>query len=143
MPIFSFSRRPAGLQWRWLPPLERELKRRFHLSGHISVALVSRSVIRRLNARYRGRDIATDVLSFSLKTPRTKLPKGSDWGELIICWPILKAQAAAHGQSLADELQLLLIHGTLHLLGHDHQRPLERRRFDRLERQVIDRLTVV
>jgi len=79
--------------------------------------------IQRLNKRYRGRDEATDVLSFALlegdASPFIPPPDGVlHLGEVILCYPQAVAQAEEHRHPLERELALLAVHGVLHLLGH-------------------------
>ena len=87
----------------------------------LSVALFGDERVRKLNKQYRGVDAPTDVLSF----PADPLPAGVEdeppyLGDLIIAYPYTAHQAEETGHSLDDELVLLVIHGTLHLLGYDH-----------------------
>lgn len=72
----------------------------------------------RLNGRLRGKSYATDILSFEAPGP----VRETGWlGELVICRPTLMRQAREHGHSPATELEILVIHGLLHLLGFDHE----------------------
>ncbi len=77
--------------------------------------------VRSLNAEFRGVDTPTDILSF----PADPLPEEIEGeapylGDLIIAYPYTLHEAAEAGHDIADELVLLVIHGTLHLLGYDH-----------------------
>ncbi len=70
-----------------------------------------------LNRQFRGIDAPTDVLSF----PMDSMPGDAPYlGDLVIAYPYASAQAAQEGHALADSLKLLVVHGTLHLLGYDH-----------------------
>lgn len=73
----------------------------------------------RLNASYRGKDYATDVLSFEAPGP---FRERGLLGELVICLPVLKRQALEQGHRPERELEVLLTHGLLHLLGMDHEK---------------------
>jgi len=93
--------------------------------GHleVSVLLVNDAGMRRLNHLYRGIDDTTDVLSFpliseepALRTPHLLL------GDIVISLPQAKRQAEEYGTTFNQELVRLLIHGLLHLLGHDHEK---------------------
>ena len=87
----------------------------------LSVLLVDDAQIHRLNVRYRGVDAPTDVLAFAMRDgPCTHLHP-QVLGDLVISAPTASRQAAARHRSLAEELTHLLIHGTLHLLGYDHE----------------------
>lgn len=88
----------------------------------LSVVLTSDEAVRALNQEYRGIDRPTDVLSFSAEAGG--LPDDAGYlGDLVIAAPYLARQAAAEGHAFADELLLAVIHGTLHLLGYDHDTP--------------------
>lgn len=73
--------------------------------------------VREWNGRLRGRDRATDVLSF----PGERTPDGLHLGDVVIAVPVARRQAAEAGHSLSRELKELLLHGVLHCLGHDHE----------------------
>ena len=104
-------------------------------SAELSLVLVGNRQIRRLNARYRRKDEPTDVLSFPLGE---KLPSGKTvLGDVIISVEQAKKQAAENNKKLAAEMETLLIHGILHLLGFDHERSLkEERRMKRMEGRI-------
>lgn len=83
----------------------------------LSVRFVSDRQIRELNRRYREKDAPTDVLSF----PGGGTPEGLHLGDLVIGVPTARRQAAGLGHSLGREIRELVLHGVLHLLGHDHE----------------------
>ena len=80
----------------------------------VSVTLVDDAEIKRLNREYGGRDRATDVIAFSLGSPEQPL------GDVYVGADQARRQAEAFGVPLSEELVRLTIHGTLHVLGHDH-----------------------
>ena len=84
----------------------------------VELALVSAPAMRKLNAFYRKKDYATDVLSFPSPAP---FRVQGMLGELVICLPVLKKQARAEGHAMQRELEILIVHGVLHLLGFDHE----------------------
>lgn len=98
----------------------------------VSITLIGDARMRKLNRAYRGADRPTDVLSFPLhdRTQRGML------GDLVISVDTAKRQAAAYDAPLQRELERLLIHGILHLLGHDHHRRNQRARMEREERRL-------
>ncbi len=99
--------------------LLRRVAARAGLEGRATVRLAGEAEMRALNREYRGRDRATDVLSFPLGEA---LPAGGLYaGDVLICVPLAEAQARRQGHSLARELLLLSIHGLLHLKGMDHE----------------------
>jgi len=83
-----------------------------------SVRLVGPVAMKRLNARFRAKAYATDVLSFAAP----EIFQAQGWlGELVICRSVLVRQARERGYSEASELEILVVHGVLHLLGFDHE----------------------
>lgn len=98
----------------------------------VTVVLTTDEEVRALNAHYRGVDAPTDVLSFAARetqpdAPSITLPAevaaelDRYLGDLVIAYPYSARQAAQYGNNVTAELQLLAVHGTLHLLGYDHQ----------------------
>ena len=78
-----------------------------------------------LNAGYRGRNGPTNVLSFAFESP-PGMPAGTGadaaiLGDLVLCEPVLRREAGEQGKTLAAHLAHMVVHGTLHLLGHDHR----------------------
>ncbi len=94
----------------------------------LTIVITGDQAIHALNRQYRGVDAPTDVLSFA-EAPIESTPDASNYlGDVIISYPRAQAQAQAAGHSTADELALLVIHGVLHLLGHDHATRAQKRR---------------
>jgi len=100
----------------------RVLRALGHARSELSVALVDDARMRELNAGYRGRDRPTDVLSFSLVEGEGAEHRGRLLGDVVIGIETAARQARRRRRGLDAEVARLLIHGTLHLLGHDHQR---------------------
>jgi probable rRNA maturation factor len=100
------------------PALVRKVAARIGLQGGATIRLAGVDEVRALNREYRGKDRATDVLSFALGET---LPGGLYAGDVIICLPLAAEQARQSGQALERELLLLAIHGLLHLKGLDHE----------------------
>lgn len=90
--------------------------------GTVEVAIVDDAEIRRMNARYRGVGRRTDVLAFPLEAPDAP---GQLVGQIVISAETARRQARKLGVPLALELDLLVTHGTLHLVGYDDRDPLE------------------
>lgn len=86
----------------------------------LSVMLTDDEGIRDYNRRFRGKDEPTDVLSFPTGHGNPA-DSGHYLGDLVLSVETAAAQAADHGHSLAEECEVLLLHGILHLLGHDHE----------------------
>ncbi len=118
----------------------------------LSLSIVSDETIRELNRDFRAKDVPTDVLSFSQIEERGKAPPdpyalpnrpGMPLGDVVISADTALRQARELGVPPAERLRTLLIHGFLHLLGHDHERsPAEARRMFARERKLAARLDV-
>ena len=89
----------------------------------VSISIVGDDRVRALNAEWRGRDSATDVISLECERPDDPdLAPGEpcELGDIVLAPNYIARQAARFGTTAADEFRLLLVHGTLHLLGYDH-----------------------
>ena len=126
--------------------------------GQVSLLITDDETVRDLNREYRGLDQTTDVLSFSAQhsghwegdaNPEvSESDWPSDWplpddeppplGDIVVSLPQAKRQAFQQGIPLRRELALLLVHGALHLLGHDHYENDERETMQDLERTALD-----
>ena len=104
-------------------------------SGELSVALVSDAEIARLNAAYRDKAGATNVLSF----PGTD-PAGLSQGDVVVALQTVLREAGKRGRPARDHATHLLIHGFLHLQGYDHQTKSERATMEALEIRAMDSL---
>jgi rRNA maturation RNase YbeY len=105
-----------------------------HARSELSLALVDDAAMAALNESHRGKRGPTDVLSFSLVAGAGAAFRGRLLGDVVI--DVEQAARQARG-SLDRELALLLIHGVLHLLGHDHERDDEARRMRAEERRLL------
>ncbi len=99
------------------------------------IVLASDRVVRRLNARDRGRDKPTNVLTYPA-------PMAGMRGEIILALGTVLREAAAAGRRPAHHLAHLIIHGALHLAGHDHHHPGDARRMEREEARLLHRIRV-
>ncbi len=90
--------------------------------GEVRVAVVSDARVRALNRHYRGKNHATDVLSFPSNEPATVRRRPRLLGDIVIARGVARRQARAAGHKEATELKVLALHGLLHLLGYDHER---------------------
>jgi probable rRNA maturation factor len=108
--------------------------------AQLSVLLTDDAAIRRLNRDYRGTDAATDVLSFAQREGEQFAFASSEpahLGDVAISLETAERQAAERGVALGDELAHLLVHGILHLLGYDHERPAEARLMRSREEAIL------
>jgi probable rRNA maturation factor len=122
----------AMLGWRARRVL-RELGRR---RSELSVQLVDDPDVAELNLRYRGIEGPTDVLAFPLLEGPHAEHAGALLGDVVISLETAERQARRARRSLDEEAAKLLIHGTLHLLGHDHQHAAETRKMRAEERRL-------
>lgn len=124
----------------------------------ISVVLVNNEEIRRVNREFRGIDRATDVLSFpmlefdgdeaefSLQDFELETDPESQevvLGDIVISLEKAREQAIEYGHSFERELGFLMVHGMLHLLGHDHEREEDARVMRKLEEEILASLSLV
>ncbi|RMH88661.1 rRNA maturation RNase YbeY [Lysobacter pythonis] len=94
---------------------------------------------RALNRHYRGKDYATNVLSFPAERP-PGLPEEARFpllGDLVICAPVVAREAAQQGKPLAAHYAHLTVHGSLHLLGWDHEDEADALAMEQLEREIL------
>lgn len=132
--ILNINKRSLVADFSWLPSLEKIIRSRFKIKRQISIALVSPQEIREMNRVYRRKDKVTDVLSFNMDGQEIL-------GEIIICLPQAKKQAKEKKGTIKAELQLLTVHGILHLLGYDHEKnKKELLRQLATEQDILDKL---
>jgi probable rRNA maturation factor len=141
----TMPRRPAGSARGVLPRNQRipsvrilagflrEAQTALKLRGQVTVLLTTDTAIRRLNRQFRGKNKATDVLSFPAAPGPVKIA-----GDLAISIPTARRQAEERRHSLSIEIKVLVLHGLLHLAGYDHE--IDRGEMDRLEQKIRARL---
>jgi len=122
---------------RWV---REALRGRRQLRQQVNIVLFDESGARALNRQYRGKNYATNVLSW----PYEPAPREKTWllGDLVLCPAVVAREAADQGKPLRDHYAHLTIHGVLHLLGYDHETPREAERMERLERRILAELGV-
>jgi len=113
----TFRRIPAGVRRAALQRFARRLQKEVARGRSFDCLIAGDAELRRLNRTFRGRDYATDVLSF----PAFQAAMGGGFlGDVAISWPRARAQARRYGHSPETEIRILMLHGVLHLLGMDH-----------------------
>lgn len=118
---------------------ERLLEAIGEKGSSVSLSFVRDDAIRKLNHEFRGKDKATDVLSFPLLTAgEGRGPSERMLGDIVISVDTASRQAADYDATLDMEVRRLLIHGVLHLMGHDHEHAGERTAMEREERRLAD-----
>ncbi|RMF04607.1 MAG: rRNA maturation RNase YbeY [Chloroflexi bacterium] len=112
----------------------------------VSLSVATSETVQELNRQYRGVNAPTDVLSFGNESdpdfPDVEPDSAGYLGDIIIAGPVAAAQAAAAGHSTAEEILLLSVHGTLHLLGFDHNSDAAKARMWAAQQQVMDVLNL-
>ncbi|MCX7892110.1 MAG: rRNA maturation RNase YbeY [Burkholderiales bacterium] len=104
--------------------------------AEVAVRFVGAREARALNRTFRGRDYATNVLTFVYENrPRRPLA-----GDLVLCVPVVAREAREQGKPARAHYAHLLVHGALHLAGHDHERAADARRMQARERRILARL---
>ena len=134
---------PTRPQFRqWVLAALSGAGRRF--DSEVAIQLVDAAEGQAMNRQYRGKDYATNVLSFPADLPEG-LPEDFDFpqlGDLVICAPVVAREAAEQGKALGDHYAHLTIHGVLHLLGFDHVEEAEAEEVEALERQILASLGI-
>jgi probable rRNA maturation factor len=106
--------------------------------SEVSVVLGSDALVRRLNRAYRGKDAATNVLSFPFqKPPGARAVLGSYLGDVVLAAETVAREAAEQAIPPRHHLQHLVVHGLLHLLGRDHQTDAEAEAMEQLEVDIL------
>jgi probable rRNA maturation factor len=106
------------------------------LEADLSIILTDDARLHELNLNYLGVDAPTDVLSFPAS--ETDPETGARYlGDILISMPRAQVQAEVAGHSLEAEVQLLVVHGVLHLLGHDHGRAKEKARMWKAQASIL------
>jgi probable rRNA maturation factor len=114
-PVLIFSSRCEGVDRKALRIYARLLSKEAAGGAPFTCLFTGDRRLRQLNSRFLGKDYATDVLSFPAASP------GGGLGEMAISVARAREQAAGQGHGLTEEIEILMLHGLLHLLGHDHE----------------------
>ena len=121
---------------RWL---ERSLGD--EASGELAIRIVDETESADLNLRYRNKSGATNVLSFTGTEPSSSLGEEDRvLGDLVICAPVVAREADAQGKPLDAHWAHIVLHGTLHLLGYDHESNADAEIMERRERELLSAL---
>lgn len=132
---------PAAVSFRkWVAAaLENRIR-----EADLAVRIVGDKEAHALNQHYRGKDYATNVLSFPADLPEG-LPEGVRLpllGDLVICAPVVEREAREQNKPLAAHYAHLTVHGTLHLLGWDHDNDCDAECMEQLERDILAKLGI-
>ena len=142
-PELSLSLQFADPRHRALLPrhkVQRFIRAALELPGEIAVRIVDAEEGRALNREYRGKDYATNVLTFAYDaTPSADGPVQAD---IVICLPVVRREARAQRKTPRDHLAHLVVHGVLHAQGHEHEDEDEARAMESLETALLRRSRV-
>lgn len=111
-------------------------------ASELSLVFTDDAEIRRLNAQWRNRDKATNVLSFPAFPVRAGEKPGPMLGDIILARETIEQEADRQGKPLAHHLSHLIVHGLLHLLGYDHENDSDAEIMETLEREIVDTLAI-
>jgi probable rRNA maturation factor len=119
---------------RFVPHADTLVSRAMRVAGGkvaANVVLADDRMVRDLNARHRGRNKPTNVLTYEYPAP-----------ELVLALGVIRREAAASGRPVAHHLAHLVVHGALHLLGHEHDHPGDARRMEMAESRLLHRIGI-
>jgi probable rRNA maturation factor len=114
--------------------LRRWARAALERDAQVTVRFVGGAEARALNRNFRGQDHATNVLSFPLREARPVE------GDIALCAPVIAREAIAQRKSLTAHYAHLIVHGMLHLQGHDHETPRAAKAMERRESRIVTRL---
>jgi len=107
----------------------------------VTVRLVGEAESHALNKNYRGKDCATNVLTFAYGGKRSEKGQiGSMIGDLVLCVPVVVREASEQGKALDAHFAHLVVHGMLHLQGYDHKKKADATEMEALEREIMNTL---
>ena len=120
------------------------------IDKEITVRIVDDAEIRQLNQQYRGKNTATNVLSFPFEMPELDLPEGIEMdesisnflGDIVVSAPVVKQESKQQNKLLKHHWAHMLIHGTLHLLGYDHIDEQEAEEMENIEISILQKLAI-
>jgi probable rRNA maturation factor len=108
----------------------------------VSVLLTNDVEIRALNKEFRKKDKATNVLSFPASLMPVPPGEMAHLGDIVLAFETVAAEATSANKPLADHVTHLIVHGTLHLLGHDHEDDAEADKMEQKERDILATLGI-
>ena len=114
--------------------VQRWITRALLRDAEMTVRVVGEAEARTLNRDYRGKDYATNVLTFDY----TQAPMVT--ADLVLCGPVVAREAAEQGKTLAQHFAHLAVHGILHMRGYDHEDAADAARMERAEKRILKRL---
>jgi len=147
LPKINFQFASASLEEKVLTLVAQKKIRRWILTalskvqGELTIRFINQAESKALNHHFRQRDKSTNVLTFIYSEVKSKtaraLPLHAD---IVICWPVVLAEARAHNKSLEAHLAHLVLHGCLHARGFDHEKPQAAKKMEALEVRTLKML---
>ncbi len=143
MSIEVLNESDADVEGKRLAQLSRFVmdRLRVHPQAELCIKLVDEATIATLNQQWMGKEGPTDVLAFPMDELRPGLvneePEDGVLGDLVLCYSVAERQAKEAGHAAVDEVDLLTVHGILHLLGYDHAEPDEHREMFALQARLL------
>ncbi|CAN5519839.1 rRNA maturation RNase YbeY [soil metagenome] len=137
MDVFLANEQPVPIDEARLSALARHVldAEKVDDEAELSILVIDGEHMRKLNSRFAKNDYATDVLAF----PMLEGDEDSTMvGDVVLCPDVAKANAEKLDHSLERELEVLVVHGTLHLLGYDHKGASDKERMDKRVSEVLD-----
>lgn len=126
----------------WLQSIANKLsKKEKKVKGEVEITTVGDKEMAELNGLYRGKNYPTDVLSFAWQ--EDKKIKTNLLGQIYICYPQIKRQAKDWKVKENEEMARMLIHGLLHLVGHDHHEKKQAKKMFKIQEGIIESLGYV
>lgn len=117
---------------RALQALEKVIKK--PQQGSINLIVLDSKEMARMNQQYRGKEGPTDILTFSYYSP--ELTPQDTAGEIYLCLEKIKFYAQESGKTYKEQLEYIVIHGLVHLMGYDHETDADSREMERVEKKV-------
>ena len=111
-------------------------------SAELSILFVTPDHMKRLNSHFAGDNYPTDVLAFPMMDGEDEDEEGPLLGDVVICPEVAARNAEKIGHSLEDELGVLVVHGTLHLLGYDHQGTKDKETMEARQTAILSSFSV-
>ena len=147
LPKINFQFASASLEEKVLTLVAQKKIRRWILTalskvqGELTIRFINQAESKALNHHFRQRDKSTNVLTFIYSEVKSKtaraLPLHAD---IVICWPVVLAEARAQHKSLEAHLAHLVLHGCLHARGFDHEKPQAAKKMEALEVRILKML---
>ena len=116
--------------------LRRWIRLALRRDARLTMVFVDTREGRRLNRSYRGRDYATNVLTFDYQSRPEAV------ADIVLCMPVVRREARERGKTLRQHLAHLVVHGVLHAQGDDQETPSQARHMERREREILARLRI-